>query len=61
MEVQFSFELDLRATVCGFRAVNITTGSAVEGVIMEKEKAMNKYDDSIAEGKTSYLLRVNGR
>ena len=54
IEAVYKFPLDEAAAVCGFEAT--IDGRRVVGVVEEREKAFEKYDQAMAAGHGAYLL-----
>jgi hypothetical protein len=57
--VVFNLPLDDTTSITSFQATNVKTGEVVKGILMEKQSALDKYSDTIAEGRTAYLLEEN--
>eukprot|EP01114_Cavostelium_apophysatum_P020329 TRINITY_DN6787_c0_g1_i1.p1 TRINITY_DN6787_c0_g1~~TRINITY_DN6787_c0_g1_i1.p1 ORF type:complete len:1084 (-),score=265.41 TRINITY_DN6787_c0_g1_i1:21-3155(-) len=56
VEAVIYFPVDSEASVNSFAAVNLKTGAKIQGVIMERERAADKYSDTIAAGKPAYMM-----
>ena len=54
IEAVYKFPLPEGAAVCGFKA--IIDGKEIRGLVEEREKAFEIYDDSLARGDGGYLL-----
>jgi Ca-activated chloride channel homolog len=57
MDITYTYRLPLSAAVSSFHAV--IEDRTVKSVLQEKNKALNTYDDAIAEGHGAYLAEKN--
>ena len=57
IEAQYTFPLPDGSAVCGFE-IN-TDEKKINGVVEEKEKALDKYDNAIMDGHGAYMLDQN--
>ena len=55
LEVEYRFPLDPSVALCGFEIV-LEDGRIIEGVVKEKQRAKQTYDDAVSSGHGAYLL-----
>jgi Ca-activated chloride channel family protein len=58
IETTYSFPINEQSSICGFEAE--IDGRAILGVITNKEKAFDTYDNAIAQGNSAALLESQG-
>ena len=55
LEVEYRFPLDPSVALCGFEVI-LEDGRIIEGVVREKQRAKQTYDDAVSSGHGAYLL-----